>query len=300
MEVTLFSYAKLNLYLAVLRKRKDSYHSIKTLFERISLADKITLKQRRDNKIRVFCRYPGVPKDSSNLTYRSAKLLQDSFGIREGVDIKIIKRIPVASGLAGGSSNAAAVLLGLNRLWRLNLKQAQLAELAAKIGSDVSFFIYDTAFAEGSRRGEKIKLLRPLKGLRLWHILIVPKIKVSTRLIYKKWDNFAAQKALNDKRAGLTRPNSSVKMLSLALKRKDFAAISGTLLNDLQEVSVKLYPQIKEAQERLKFLGLKAISMSGSGPAVFGILSSRKEAESLYRHLAQEKNPWRVFIARTI
>src|SRR4030042_869033 len=119
--LALDSYAKLNLYLAVRNIRQDNYHNIKTVFERIDLCDRIILKPRRDNKIKIICNHPLVPKDNSNLCYRSARLLQDYSGIKSGLDIEIIKRIPVASGLGGGSSNASSVLLGLNKLWKLNL-----------------------------------------------------------------------------------------------------------------------------------------------------------------------------------
>ena len=114
--LALDSYAKLNLYLEVLGRREDNYHNINTLFERISLSDKITLKPRRDNKIKIICSNPDVPEDDTNLCYRSVRLLQDSFGIERGLDIKIIKRIPVSAGLGGGSGNAAAVLVGLGIL----------------------------------------------------------------------------------------------------------------------------------------------------------------------------------------
>lgn len=143
------SYAKLNLYLEVLKLRKDNYHSIKTIFERIDLCDKIILKTRRDKKIRVICASKDVPRNRTNLAYRSAKLLQDKFKLDRGVDIKIIKRIPVGAGLGGGSSNAAFTLLGLNRLWKLRLGQKELARYARKIGSDVAFFIYDYHYALG-------------------------------------------------------------------------------------------------------------------------------------------------------
>ena len=159
----LHSYAKLNLYLEVLDKRKDRYHNIKSLFERIDLCDKIILKSHPHKKIKVVCNAPGIPKDSSkNLAYRSARLLQRSLNIDKGAYIKIIKRIPVAAGLGGGSSNAAAVLVGLNKLWRLNLSQKRLLVFAKEIGCDVPFFIYNTSFAEARSRGDIIKPLGPL------------------------------------------------------------------------------------------------------------------------------------------
>lgn len=291
------SYAKLNLYLEVLNKRKDNYHNIETVFERIDLGDTLILKSRPDKKINISCGLSGVPKGHSNLAYRASRLLQESFNVDKGVNIKIIKRIPVGAGLAGGSSNAASVLIGLNKLWRLNLSKDKLARLAGKIGSDVPFFIYNSPFAEGKGRPDRIKPLRGLSGLRLWHILVVPKIKISTPFIYKKWDDF--NKALRKKeRVGLTRTRYNVKMLILALKKKSLFLVGQALFNSLEQISAKLYPQINCIKEKLSRLGVQSILMSGSGPAVFGVVSSRKEALFLGRQL-KKNSFWRVFVTRT-
>jgi 4-diphosphocytidyl-2-C-methyl-D-erythritol kinase len=284
------SFAKLNLYLKVLRKRKDNYHSIKTIFERVDLCDKIILTPRRDKLIKIICSAPGVPCGPKNLAWKSANLLQERFKVKRGVNIRIIKRIPVGAGLAGGSSNAATVLCGLNKLWKLKLSRADLAQLAQKIGSDVGFFIYNLPFALGTGRGEKIK---PLQGQRLWHILVVPRFAVSTPLIYRKWDELCGR------RARLTKPAPDVKILSLALRKRGFSLISGGLFNSLQEVTVKLYPQVPRIVHTLKSLGVKSILMSGSGPAVFGVVTSRKEAVTLKKLLKKKIGSWRVFVTRT-
>jgi 4-diphosphocytidyl-2C-methyl-D-erythritol kinase len=289
--VLLHSYAKLNLYLEVLKLRQDAYHNIKTIFERIDLADKIILKSRPDKKIILTCHQRGVPKGSSNLAYRSAKLLQDIFHISKGVDIKIMKRIPVGAGLGGGSSNAASVLIGLNKLWKLKLSQEKLTQLARKIGSDVPFFIYNCPFAEGRARGDRIKPLRTLRNLRLWHILLVPKFKVSTPLIYKKWDRDA-------KTFKLTRPRHNVKILTLALRKNNLSLLGEALFNSLEQVTAGLYPEILRIRERLTQLGAKSILMSGSGPAIFGVVSSRKEALTFYRQLKTDSLV-EVFLTRT-
>ncbi len=290
--LTLNSYAKINLYLEVLKTRKDNYHDIKTIFERIDLADKIILKIRRDKEINVACNVVSVPGGNSNLAWRSAKLLQDKFNIDKGVDIKIIKRIPVGSGMGGGSSNAAAVLMGLNKLWGLKLARGKLAGLAGKLGCDVPFFIYDSPFALGEARGDKIKLLKALSNVRLWHIVAVPKTEVSTPLIYKKWDKYF-------KTFKLTMPRYSANILILALRKRALLSIGDALFNSLEQVTMKLYPQISAIKEKLIRLGAKSILMSGSGPAVFGIVSSRKEALSLYRRLKTNSSSFEVFVSRT-
>ncbi len=288
--LTLPSYAKLNLFLQVLNIRKDGYHNIKTIFERISLHDTIVIKPRRDNQIKVICNAPGVPADSSNLAFRSAKLLQEAGKVDYGVDIKIIKRIPVGAGLGGGSSNAAGVLTGLNKLWQLNFSRKKLARIAARIGCDVPFFISDIPFGWGSGRGEKIEPLKRLDGIVLWHIILMPKIKVSTPLIYDKWDTFS----------GLTSKAPNAKILTLALQKRGLPLISRALFNSLEMVTAKLYPQVNQAKEKLIQSGLKSILMSGSGPAVFGIVSSRKEAAALSGRLKKGYTPFKVFAAKTV
>lgn len=290
-KLVLNSYAKLNLYLQVLNKRRDNYHNIKTVFERIGLSDRILLRARPDRKIKLICKEPLVPKDNTNLCFRAAKLVQESFNIEHGLDIKIIKRIPVGSGLAGGSSNAAAVLLGLNKLWRLNLSRSALIRLAKNIGSDVPFFVYNTSFAQGSGRGDRIKVLKVPKSMRLWHILVVPKIKVSTPFIYKRWDKRPYSK--------LTIPKYDVKILLSGLRKNDLSLIGKLLFNSLEEVTLRLYPEVARIKEKLLSLGAKSILMSGSGPAVFGIVSSRKEAVTLSRKLKKQDGSWRVFVTRT-
>jgi 4-diphosphocytidyl-2-C-methyl-D-erythritol kinase len=295
--VVLKSYAKLNLYLEVLSRRKDKYHNLKTLFARIDLSDRITLSARRDKAIRIHCANPGVPPGQTNLCFRSAKLLQDKFGIKKGLDIRIEKRIPVGAGLGGGSGNAAAVLVGLNQLWKLNLSKEKLARLGSLIGADVPFFIYDTPFALGQGRGDKIRPLKQGGGAVLWQVLVVPGITVSTPLIYKKWDEFSLKKSGV---SGLTTPRHDVKMLLSGLRKKALAFKDELLFNSLEPVTVKLYPEVRRIREKLASFGLKSILMSGSGPAVFGIVTSKKEAVSLVRKLQRLDKPWQVFATRTL
>ncbi|MCM8780781.1 MAG: 4-(cytidine 5'-diphospho)-2-C-methyl-D-erythritol kinase [Candidatus Omnitrophica bacterium] len=286
------SYAKLNLYLDILDKRDDGYHNILTLFERIDLYDTISLKPRSDKKIKIFCNCPLISKDSTNLAYKSAQILQDRFGVKRGIDIKITKRIPVGSGLGGGSSNAAAVLLGLNQLWRLGLEKEKLVDLARSIGSDVPFFIYNTPFALGTQRGDRLKALRRLDRIRLWHILIVPNRVIPTEMVYRRWDSKRFKR--------LTKIKYDVKLLYLALQQKNLDLIARYLFNCLEEITSSFYPILNYIKHRLTDLGLKSVLMSGSGPAMFGIVSSRKEGEFLSRQLKQEFKDSRIFLVRTI
>ncbi|MCM8800918.1 MAG: 4-(cytidine 5'-diphospho)-2-C-methyl-D-erythritol kinase [Candidatus Omnitrophica bacterium] len=286
--MVLNSFAKLNLYLKVIGRRADGYHNIETVFERIDLKDRIIIYPLRNKKINLLCDCPLVPKDSSNLAYRSAKLLQDTFKINQGAEIRIIKHIPIGAGLGGGSSNAAGVLLGLNRLWKINLSKDRIAGLAAKLGCDIPFFVYEVPFAEGSGRGDRITPLKRLSKIKLWHILVVPKIEVSTSFIYSKFDKYST----------LTNSKKDVKLLYLALKNFNISLLSEALFNSLEEITFRFFPQVKRIKQELLNLGLKSILMSGSGPAVFGVVSSRKEADGLKEYLKKNR-AWQVFVVRT-
>ncbi|MCX5709510.1 MAG: 4-(cytidine 5'-diphospho)-2-C-methyl-D-erythritol kinase [Candidatus Omnitrophica bacterium] len=290
--MVLKAYAKLNLFLQVLKpKRKDNYHNLVTLFERIDLFDSITLKKRADKKIRIICSDSSVPSGEDNLCFRAARLLQDTCGVNIGVDIVIKKRIPVGAGLGGGSSDAATILLGLNKLWGLNLSLSRLVSLSGKIGSDVPFFLYDTPFALGTSRGDKITPLGNMKKVRLWHLLVVPKRHVSTPLIYRKFDRFS----------GLTRPAYNVKILTSALKKKPVVLRRGLLFNNLEAVTRKEFPQVDRLKAKLQnLIGFNSVLMSGSGPAVFGILRSKKEAVLFNRKLGAQVKRARRFLVRTV
>lgn len=290
-KLILNSYAKINLGLIVRGKRQDGYHNLETFFERISLADKIILKSRRDNCIKIVCSDPQVPQDQRNLAYKAAYLLQDRFKVGQGVDIKISKRIPVGAGLGGGSSNAATVFLGLNKLWQLNLSQEALAKLAAKIGSDVAFFVYECSFAEGLGRGERIKPLKDLRNLRFWHILVAPKLHVATPLVYNQWDRLSA---------GLTRRHLDVKILRLCLKGGSVSLISKLLVNDLEKATFKLYPEVRHIKDNFIRLGLKNSLMSGSGSSVFAVVASKKEGLALRKNMLKTNKSWRIYLAQTV
>ena len=302
-----YSYAKLNLHLKVIKKRKDGFHEIETLFERIDLADRIILSPRPDKKIRIISSNPALPKDKSNLCYLSAKLLQDKLNIQNGVDIRIEKRIPIGAGLAGGSSNAATVFLGLNKLWRLGLSRSRLMIFSRELGCDIPFFIQEVSFALGRGRGDQIKPLNIPNMPKLWHLLIVPKVSVSTALIYRKWDNLKGKLSANrvsklqkiSKKALLTTKGTSVKMLTSILDRGRLVKQDKLLFNSLEAVTVRLYPQVNKVKKELQSSGLKSILMSGSGPAVFAIVSSRKEALSLSRKIRGRNRSWQVFVTRT-
>jgi 4-diphosphocytidyl-2-C-methyl-D-erythritol kinase len=312
--INLSSYAKLNLYLDILGKLPDNYHSVLTLFERISLSDQISFKLLPYSGIRLALSGFDLPRGRNNLAYQAASLLKRDFQIRQGVQISIKKNIPVSAGLGGGSSNAAAVLIGLNELWKLNLKLKQLVALARQIGSDVPFFLYNSSFAFATSRGDEIKVLK--SPVKLWHIIVVPRIKILSSSVYKAWDRRhnlprrhhtgltqpfqQSSLGIERERAGLTNRQSIIKILKSALLKKDLSSLSEFLFNSLEEVSMAMYPVISKVKSLLSNLGLEAILMSGSGPSVFGLVSSRKEAYAVARRLKTKLGNWDAFVAKTV
>lgn len=261
--------AKINLTLDVLYKRPDNYHEVEMIMTTVDLADRIGLETRADGQIKIVSADRFVPDDNRNFAYQAAELLKNTYGLREGVTITIEKQIPIAAGLAGGSSDAAATLRGLNELWNLNLSLDELAEHGAKIGSDVSFCVYGgTALATG--RGEKIKEL-PVPPT-CWVILAKPKIGVSTAEIYGglKVDQ-------------IEHPNTS-KMIE-AIENNDYPLLCESLGNVLESVTFELYPEVVTIKEQMQRFGADAVLMSGSGPTVFGLVDHEARVSRIYNGL---------------
>ena len=284
----LHSPAKLNLYLRVLNKRKDGYHNIVTLFERIDLFDVLTFRCNAGGGIKIYCDHPDVPKGAKNLVYKAAQMLKKEHRVSAGVDIRIKKQIPVAAGLGGGSSNAATALLALNRLWRLSLTQKELLGYAKRIGADVAFFIHDCRWALGEERGDEIRRI-PLKT-RLWHILVVPRIKMYTKAVYE-----AFQPAKTDityrksegystgpvPRHFLTNQKQNVNILIRHLRQNDLRGVGQFILNDLESSSFRLCSNLKELKETVLNHAPLGGLLSGSGPSIFGLVKTKKEAEKI-------------------
>lgn len=261
--------AKINLTLDVLYKRPDNYHEVEMIMTTVDLADRIGLEPRRDGLIKIISADRFVPDDERNFAYQAAKLLKDTYGIKEGVSIKIDKEIPIAAGLAGGSSDAAATLRGLNEMWNLNLSLDELAEHGSKIGSDVSFCVYGgTALATG--RGEKIEELPAPPTC--WIVLAKPKIGVSTADVYG---------GLN--LDGVEHPNT--KRMIQAIKGKDYELLCQSLGNVLESVTFKLHPEVVTIKEQMQRFGADAVLMSGSGPTVFGLVDTETRAARIYNGL---------------
>jgi 4-diphosphocytidyl-2-C-methyl-D-erythritol kinase len=261
--------AKINLSLDVLHKRPDGYHEVKMVMTTIDLADRIELIPRTDDAIQIISQNRFVPDDHRNLAYQAAKLLKETFSIKQGVAISITKHIPVAAGLAGGSSDAAATLRGLNKLWNLGLTLDELAELGAQIGSDVSFCVYGgTAIATG--RGEKITPIPSPPPC--WVVLAKPSIGVSTAEVYR-----------NLKVNEVAHPD--VDAMVEAIRRQDYFTICQLVGNVLEEVTLKKHPEVAHIKEQMKRFGADAVLMSGSGPTVFGLVQHDSRMQRIYNGL---------------
>ncbi|MBB5149500.1 4-(cytidine 5'-diphospho)-2-C-methyl-D-erythritol kinase [Ureibacillus thermosphaericus] len=261
--------AKINLTLDVLYKRPDQYHEVEMVMTTVDLADRIGLELRNDGKIVIHSSSGIVPEDDRNLAYQAAILLKNTYNVHEGATITIHKEIPVAAGLAGGSSDAAATLRGLNQLWNLNLSIDTLAELGANIGSDVPFCVYGgTALATG--RGEKIQPLPAPPSC--WVILAKPRIGVSTAKIYE---------GLNLE--NIEHPNT--KQMMTALENKDYSLMCKSLGNVLESVTCSLYPEVAVIKNQMIRFGVDAALMSGSGPTVFGFVDSESRLNRVYNGL---------------
>lgn len=288
----ILSPAKLNLFLHVRSKRRDGYHAIETLFERISLADRLTLEPARSG-VRVVSSLKNLPRGPKNIAYRAAKLLKDEFRLPQGVTIRIQKNIPVSAGLGGGSSNAATVLLGLNRLWKLGLSRKTLMCLGARLGSDVPFFLLETPFALGTGRGEKIqKILAP--RVKIWHCVVKPSFGISTKKAYQQW----ARAPRPYKLPSLTPKKTDVRMLLHSIRKGRRETLTKLLTNSLEVALNKRVGTILKIKEALSRQGALGCLMSGSGSAVFGIYPSKNSALKAARVLRQNKR-WRVFVVST-
>ena len=280
-KLTLKSPAKINLSLEVLKKREDGFHQIRSLMQAVDLFDELTLKKRPKGVV-ISSDHPGCPADETNLAFKAASLLLQEERKDRGVAIHITKRIPISAGLGGGSSNAAAALKGVRQLLKLDVPDRKLHQLAARVGSDVPFFLYSgQALAQG--RGEEIRPIRIYGGY--WLVLVCPGIEVSTRWAYQNL------------RINLTKKRAGVNLINLEDDSGFFEALL-SFENDLEEVVRKRYPVIRRIKENLEDSGAVKSSMSGSGPTVYGVFDQKPQAEEVARKLL--RGDWQTFLTRPI
>ena len=256
--------AKINLGLDILRKREDGYHEVRMIMQTIQMYDVLEMKRVRKPGISLSVNYSYIPNDERNLVYKAAKLLMDEFQVKGGVDIHLEKFIPVAAGMAGGSSDAAAALVGINRLFKLGLSQKELMDRAVNIGADVPYCVMrGTALAEGI--GEK---LTSLPGVPMCYVLIgKPGINVSTKFVY---GNLHLDEVTD---------HPDIDGMVQAIRNHDLYGITDRMGNVLESVTCPAYPVIDEIKAQMMKNGAVNAMMSGSGPTVFGIFDDPDKAE---------------------
>ena len=272
--------AKVNLGLAVHRRRPDGYHDISTLLLKISLVDEVRLTAQ-PREIVVHCEHPEVPSDARNLVHRAAVALQPG-ALGQGVCLTLQKTIPVAAGLGGGSSDAAATLLGLNMLWQLGLSSTELAAYAARLGADVPFFLLPTVAAMGYGRGDD---LEPVACPRTFYLVLVkPPIAVSTAWVYQQL------------RFELTAPPKDTTILKQCLESGDIEGLGAVCFNDLEAVVVRHVPVVQDVKRTLMRLGVYGVCMSGSGPTVYALCPSWDVAHEVASAVRQRG--WGVWVCQ--
>ena len=277
------SPAKINLFLKVVGRRPDGYHEIITLLSRVGLFDTVVLTFDQPS-ISVDCSHPRVPKDRTNLAHRAASLFFDALSTRDGVAILIDKVIPVAAGLGGGSSNAAAVLMGLNQHYGSPFSDRELMAIALKVGADVPFFLFGhVAVARGI--GDDLEAYDNLPPFCV--VLVCPKLEVSTAWVYRNLD------------LGLTNRDKDFK---IRLFNKDFSSVKGFLFNDLEQVTIGKFPEIKTVKKTLLDVGAEAALMSGSGPSVFGLFKDTRQAKKAIRSMTRlgRGGSWKTFLVELL
>ena len=273
-KIKLKALGKINLGLDVLGRRPNGYHDVRMVMQTVYLYDQILLEKTDKEGISLETNLFYLPVNENNLAYRAAKMLIDEFAIKEGVHISLEKHIPVAAGMAGGSSNAAAVLYGMNRLFQLGLTEQELMDRGVQLGADVPYCIMrGTVLAEGI--GEK---LTPLPAMPKCHVLLAkPPISVSTQKVYEKLD---AQKVTK---------HPDIDGILLGLQTGDLKKITSSMGNVLENVTITEYPQIERIKDVMKEEGALNAMMSGSGPTVFGIYDDKMLARRAAARIREEQ-----------
>lgn len=275
------AYAKVNLGLDVIRRREDGYHEVRMIMQTVDLYDILAFTRREEPGIVVMTDREELPGDESNLVYKAARLLMETYSIGEGIKIELQKRIPMAAGMAGGSTDAAAVFHGMNEMFELGMSEDEMCTLGVKIGADVPYCIKGgTALAEGI--GEILKRLPDTPGCMV--LIAKPNIDVSTKFVY---ENLHAEKL---------DCHPDIDGMRAAIEAGDLRGVARRMGNVLETVTVKAYPVIGEIKEAMMKKGAWNALMSGSGPTVFGIFGEEEEARAAYDEIAGANLAGQIFL----
>lgn len=283
MKLELQAYGKINLGLDVLRKREDGYHEVKMIMQTVKLHDTLYFESVEEDVIILSTNADGLPVNEDNLIYRACQMLKTEYKITDGIRIFLDKQLPVAAGMAGGSADAAAALIGMNRIFDIGLSKDKLMEYGVKLGADVPYCILQgTALSEGI--GEKLTALSPMPECVL--LLAKPPIDVSTKMVY---ENLHANE--------LSRHPDIDGMIE-ALSHQDLQGITKRMENVLETVTVTRYPVISEIKNCMTDMGAMQSLMSGSGPTVFGIFTEKETAEKAAEEIRNRKLANEIFVTQ--
>ncbi|HYO62608.1 MAG TPA: 4-(cytidine 5'-diphospho)-2-C-methyl-D-erythritol kinase [Pyrinomonadaceae bacterium] len=284
---TLPAFAKINLSLRVLGRRPDGYHEIETTFQTVTLYDRLTFEPHGGDGFELVCDAPGVPADDTNLVARAALALRERFGVRSGARVRLEKNVPDGGGLGGGSSDAAVALVGLASLWKLDADGRELAELGARLGADVPFFLTGGT-ALGTGTGAEITPLADAPAASL--VVVSPGVKVSTAEAYKSLNAPA-----------LTKEEAAVNLPSSRARAQFPHSLCEVMRNDFEPVVFGLRPEIERARESLTKAGARCALLAGSGSSVFGVFDSGEAARRGLREVTPRAEAgWRVFACETL
>lgn len=273
--ITVKAHAKINLGLDVLRKRPDGYHEVYMIMQSLHLHDSIIINTTEKEGITLKTNLSYLPVNQDNLIYKAAALFLQAHGIHEGLQIELEKNIPIAAGLAGGSSDAAATLIGMNRLYQTGMSLEQLQALGVKLGADIPYcLLLGTALSEGI--GEILTPLPPMPACSI--LLVKPDISVSTKYVYEHL-------RLNESSI-----HPDINTMTTALANKDIYGLAKSMDNILQSVTAKDYPIISDIKDKMKELGALTSLMSGSGPTVFGIYQNRIMAKKAFSYFKKHQH----------
>ncbi|HEX3023078.1 MAG TPA: 4-(cytidine 5'-diphospho)-2-C-methyl-D-erythritol kinase [Lachnospiraceae bacterium] len=280
-EIMLKAYAKINLGLDVVGKRQDGYHDVRMIMQTIRLYDKLRMKRIAKDEILIKTNLSYLPTNDNNLVYRAVQMLKEEFQIEQGIYVDLEKHIPVAAGLAGGSTDAAATLIGMNKLFDLRLSKKELMDRAVKLGADIPYCIMrGTALSEGI--GE---ILTPLPSMPEAYVIIAkPAINVSTKYVYENL------------KLDLNTIHPDIDGMIDAINTSNLRGVTDRLDNVLESVTVEKYPIIQEIKQTLKDYGAMNAIMSGSGPTVFGIFDNLNQAKKAFRYLKIEGKAKQIFL----
>jgi 4-diphosphocytidyl-2-C-methyl-D-erythritol kinase len=280
-DISVKALAKINLGLDVVRRREDGYHEVRMVMQTIHLFDRLEIAKNRSGEITIATNLPFLPTNKNNLVYKAAELLKEEFGIADGLHVKLYKHIPVAAGMAGGSTDAAAVLYGMNRLFDLGLKREELMKRGVGIGADVPYCIMrGTALAEGI--GEELTALPPMVKCPV--LIAKPQISVSTKFVYENLH-------LNEETV-----HPDIDRLVQDIRAKDLRAIAGDMGNVLETVTIPAYPVIAQIKDHMLEHGAVNAMMSGSGPTVFGLFEDKNTAEKAYERMKKSGLAKQVYL----